>query len=63
MSSCDFSYLRNWEVSGILNVSGLLVQLGEGWVHALVFTGSLTVLLWGRLLRRGAPLRLAVHRR
>lgn len=56
-------YLRNGEVSGVLNVARLLVQLGEGGVHAFVLTAGLALLLWSWLLRGGAPLRLAVHRR
>lgn len=57
------SYLWNREVCGILNVSGLLINLRECRVHALVFTAGLAVLLWSRLLWRGAPFGLAVHRR
>lgn len=62
MQSSEFSYLRNREVSGILNVARLLVQLREGRVHALVLTAGLAVLLCSGLLGRGAPFGLAVHR-
>lgn len=54
--SCERSYLRNGEVSGVLNVARLLIQLREGGVHAFVLAPALVVLLWGRLLRGGASL-------
>ena len=49
-------------MGGVLDVPGLLVHLGEGRVHALVLHPGLAVLLWDGLLRRRAPLGLAVHR-
>lgn len=55
------SHLRNREVSGILNVARLVIQLGEGRVHPLVLTAGLAVLFRSWLLRRGAPLGLTVH--
>lgn len=61
MPNYELSHLWNGEVSGILNVAGLLVQLREGRVHALVLTASLAVLVWNLLLWRGAALRLTVH--
>lgn len=63
MPSEFFSYLRNREVSGVLNVARLFIQLREGGIHALVLTAGLAVLLWSWLLRGGAPLGLTVHRR
>lgn len=56
-----WSHLRNGEVSGILNVARLVIQLREGRVHPLVLTAGLAVLFWSWLLRRGAPLGLTVH--
>lgn len=57
----SWSHLRNREVSGILNVARLVIQLREGRVHPLVLTAGLAVLLWSWLLRRWAPLGLTVH--
>lgn len=58
-----YSYLWNGEVSSILNVSRLVVQLREGGVRAFVLTAGLAVLVWSGLLGGGAPLGLTVHRR
>lgn len=55
------SHLRNWEVSGVLNVARLIIQLREGRVHPFILTAGLAVLFCSWLLRRGAPLGLAVH--
>lgn len=60
-SHCKDSYLRNREVSGILDVTGLLIQLRKGGVHTLVLTVGLAVLICNRLLWRGASLGFTVH--
>lgn len=57
----SWSHLRNREVSGILNVARLVIQLRKGRVHPFVLTAGLAVLFWSWLLRRGAPLGLTVH--
>lgn len=61
LCSRDGSYLRDWEVCGVLDVPRLLVHLGERRVQTLLLGRALRILLWGSFFWRGASLRLTMH--
>lgn len=61
LCSGNGSYLRDWEVCGVLDVPRLLVHLGECRVQTLLLGSALRILLWGSFFWRGASLRLTVH--